>query len=126
MTGKKITFYKANLCDRESLKVPFQKVRYIVMFLVKQCYNRMLKARISFYKILYFRRLYNLSIPTLQHQIDGVVHLAALKAVGESCREPLMYYANNVTGSANLFQVRILTSSVNSIKHNRRLTQFQF
>ena len=40
-----------------------------------------------------------------QHKVDGVIHLAALKAVGESCREPLMYYANNVTGSANLLQV---------------------
>jgi len=64
MTGKPVTFYKANLCDQDSLRVPFQK-----------------------------------------HKIDGVVHLAALKAVGESCDKPLMYYANNVTGSANLMQV---------------------
>lgn len=27
---------------------------------------------------------------------DAVVHLAALKAVGESARDPLRYFANNV------------------------------
>ena len=26
MTGKPVTFYEANLCDRESLRVPFRKV----------------------------------------------------------------------------------------------------
>ena len=40
-----------------------------------------------------------------QHKIDCVIHFAALKAVGESCRLPLMYYGNNVTGSANLMEV---------------------
>ena len=34
-----------------------------------------------------------------------MIHFAALKAVGESCRLPLMYYGNNVTGSANLMEV---------------------
>ena len=41
----------------------------------------------------------------IQHQIDCVIHFAALKAVGESCRLPLMYYGNNITGSANLMEV---------------------
>ena len=27
MTGKPVTFYEANLCDRESLRVPFRKVK---------------------------------------------------------------------------------------------------
>ncbi len=30
--------------------------------------------------------------------IDGVVHFAALKAVGESVQQPLAYYANNIGG----------------------------
>ena len=30
-----------------------------------------------------------------QHRITAVVHFAALKAVGESVREPLRYYDNN-------------------------------
>ena len=33
-----------------------------------------------------------------QRRIDAVVHFAAHKAVGESVREPLAYYANNVGG----------------------------
>lgn len=30
------------------------------------------------------------------HQIDGVIHLAGLKAVGESVQKPLEYYYNNI------------------------------
>jgi UDP-glucose 4-epimerase len=40
-----------------------------------------------------------------QHSIDCVIHFAALKAVGESCSQPLRYYGNNVTGSSNLMEV---------------------
>ncbi|MGB6243158.1 MAG: UDP-glucose 4-epimerase GalE [Castellaniella sp.] len=39
-----------------------------------------------------------------QHDISGVVHFAGLKAVGESVREPLRYYDNNVTGTLTLCQ----------------------
>merc|ERR550519_466912 len=38
-------------------------------------------------------------------RISCVMHFAALKAVGESCANPLKYYGNNVTGSANLLEV---------------------
>lgn len=31
------------------------------------------------------------------HQIDGVIHFAASKAVGESVTNPLLYYENNIT-----------------------------
>lgn len=34
-----------------------------------------------------------------------MIHLAALKAVGESCEIPLTYYKNNVGGSINLLEV---------------------
>lgn len=34
-----------------------------------------------------------------QHGIENVLHFAGLKAVGESVREPLKYYDNNVSGS---------------------------
>jgi len=37
-----------------------------------------------------------------RHRIDAVVHFAALKAVGESTRLPLPYYANNVGGLLTL------------------------
>lgn len=35
-------------------------------------------------------------------QIDGVIHFAGLKAVGESVEKPLYYYKNNVEGTLNL------------------------
>ena len=36
------------------------------------------------------------------HQITAVMHFAGLKAVGESTRQPLAYYDNNVNGSVQL------------------------
>lgn len=40
-----------------------------------------------------------------RHKIDSVIHFAALKAVGESVKVPLMYYQNNIGGSGTLFEV---------------------
>jgi UDP-glucose 4-epimerase len=37
-----------------------------------------------------------------KHEIDGVIHFAGLKAVGESVVLPLKYYENNVYGTLNL------------------------
>ena len=37
-------------------------------------------------------------------QIDGVIHFAGLKAVGESVEKPMRYYSNNVEGSIQLFR----------------------
>ncbi len=39
-----------------------------------------------------------------QHRIDATIHFAGLKAVGDSVRQPLAYFDNNVTGSINLLQ----------------------
>ncbi len=39
-----------------------------------------------------------------QHAIDGVIHFAALKAVGESVARPLDYYDNNVVGTLSLLR----------------------
>ena len=39
------------------------------------------------------------------HKFDAVIHFAAFKAVGESCRLPLKYYENNISGTVNLLQV---------------------
>lgn len=36
------------------------------------------------------------------HSIDAVIHMAGLKAVGESVQKPLLYYAVNVEGSRTL------------------------
>lgn len=40
-----------------------------------------------------------------KHQFYAVLHLAALKAVGESVSLPLKYYTNNVLGTLNLLEV---------------------
>ena len=37
-----------------------------------------------------------------QYQIDGVIHFAGLKAVGESVSKPLEYYRNNLSSTFNL------------------------
>ena len=39
------------------------------------------------------------------HKIDACIHFAGLKAVGVSCREPLMYYDNNIGGTLALCEV---------------------
>lgn len=42
-----------------------------------------------------------------RHEIEAVIHFAALKAVGESVTIPLKYYHNNVVGSIQLFQASL-------------------
>ncbi|MEX2573327.1 MAG: UDP-glucose 4-epimerase GalE [Balneolaceae bacterium] len=37
-----------------------------------------------------------------EYDIEGVIHFAGLKAVGESVKMPLLYYRNNVQGTLNL------------------------
>jgi len=63
LTGKPLTFYKADLLDRPALEDIF----------------------------------------TAQ-SIEGVIHFAGLKAVGESVLIPLRYYHNNLTGSLILLE----------------------
>jgi len=38
----------------------------------------------------------------MENEIESCIHFAGLKAVGESCEKPLMYYHNNITGTINL------------------------
>lgn len=53
----------------------------------------------------------DLLIKILQlHNIEGVIHFAGLKAVGESSKMPIDYYANNVQGMINLLQAMQLAS----------------
>ena len=40
----------------------------------------------------------------IKENIDLVIHFAALKAVGESVKEPLKYYHNNLTGTLSLLR----------------------
>lgn len=39
-----------------------------------------------------------------ENKIDAVIHFAGLKAVGESCKIPIRYYHNNLTGTLVLLQ----------------------
>ena len=34
-----------------------------------------------------------------ENEIESCIHFAGLKAVGESCAQPLRYYHNNITGT---------------------------
>ena len=40
-----------------------------------------------------------------KEKIDSVIHFAGLKAVGESCRIPLTYFRNNLSGTITLLEV---------------------
>lgn len=50
-----------------------------------------------------------------RHKIDCVAHFAALKAVGESCRLPLQYYQNNVSGTCLLLEAMIAAGVFNFV-----------
>ncbi len=45
-----------------------------------------------------------LSSTLKDYKVDGVVHLAGLKAVGDSVLDPLSYFDNNVCGTASLLK----------------------
>lgn len=50
-----------------------------------------------------------------EQAIDAVIHFAGLKAVGESVREPLRYYQNNVEGTLTLCETMARHSVFNLI-----------
>ena len=64
ITGKRPTFVRCDLLDRDALDAAF----------------------------------------AAHPEIDSVIHFAGLKAVGESCAQPLRYYHNNLTGTFFLLE----------------------
>lgn len=42
-----------------------------------------------------------------KYDIDSVIHFAGLKAVGESCQKPLLYYENNISGTVTLCEAMV-------------------
>ncbi|GIQ69765.1 UDP-glucose 4-epimerase GalE [Xylanibacillus composti] len=62
------------------------------------------RKRIQFYKADLLDRS-SIEMIFEQNPIEAVVHLAGLKAVGESVQTPLQYYENNVTGTVILCEV---------------------
>ena len=52
-----------------------------------------------------------------EYKIDAVIHFAGLKAVGESVKSPVEYYANNVQGTISLLEaMKNLGLNKNSLK----------
>ena len=64
ITGKDVTFYEGNVCDKELL-----------------------------------HKIFN------DNKIEAVIHFAGYKAVGESVKNPLMYYRNNIDSTLSLCEV---------------------
>lgn len=50
-----------------------------------------------------------------KHRVDCVAHFAAMKAVGESCRLPLQYYRNNVSGTCILLEAMATANVFNFV-----------
>ena len=58
-----------------------------------------------------------------ENKIECVIHFAGLKAVGESVREPLRYYHNNITGTLILCEV-MATHNVKKIVFSSSATVY--
>ncbi|WP_126972052.1 UDP-glucose 4-epimerase GalE [Xanthomonas sp. BRIP62411] len=56
-------------------------------------------------------------------KIEAVLHFAALKAVGESVREPLLYFNNNVTGTLALLRA-MRTAQVSTLVFSSSATVY--
>ncbi len=56
-------------------------------------------------------------------EIDSVIHFTKLKAVGESCEKPLLYYHNNITGTVNLLK-SMIEHNVNRIVFSSSATVY--
>lgn len=59
------------------------------------------------------------------HKINAVIHFAGLKAVGDSVKNPLEYYDNNVTGSIALLEV-MAAHAVKNIVFSSSATVYGF
>ncbi|MGH7217927.1 MAG: UDP-glucose 4-epimerase GalE [Candidatus Microsaccharimonas sp.] len=58
-----------------------------------------------------------------QHNFDAVIHFAGLKAVGESVKDPLSYYNNNVLSTISLLE-SMLEYNVNKIVFSSSATVY--
>lgn len=70
---------------------------------VVQAIEKISQASVPFYE-LDIRNTAALDTIFDKHDIDAVIHLAGLKAVGESVKNPDLYHHNNVGGAASLFE----------------------
>lgn len=51
----------------------------------------------------------------IKHKIEGIIHFAAYKAVGESVEKPLKYYKNNIGSLLNILEVMQATKVKNLV-----------
>jgi UDP-glucose 4-epimerase len=58
-----------------------------------------------------------------RHAIEGVIHFAALKSVGESVDQPMMYFDNNITGTIDLLKA-MQTASVRHLVFSSSATVY--
>jgi len=58
-----------------------------------------------------------------EHKIEGVIHFAANKAVGESVKDPLKYYHNNLNSLINLLY-SMLANGVNNLVFSSSCTVY--
>ena len=58
-----------------------------------------------------------------EQKIEAVIHLAGLKAVGESSQKPIEYYANNVQGSISLIQA-MQANAINTLVFSSSATVY--
>ena len=57
------------------------------------------------------------------YNIEAVIHFAALKAVGESCKQPLQYFDNNIAGTISLLSA-MQASGVNRLVFSSSATVY--
>ncbi len=58
-----------------------------------------------------------------EHNIEAVIHFAALKAVGDSCKHPLQYFDNNIAGTISLLSA-MQAADVNRIVFSSSATVY--
>ena len=71
---------------------------------VLQRLESILNVKIPFYKIDCLDKE-SMEEVFKKENIDGIIHFAGYKAVGESCLKPLMYYRNNLDSTFTLLEL---------------------
>lgn len=49
------------------------------------------------------------------HKVEGIIHFAAYKAVGESVEMPIKYYRNNIGSLLNILEVMQVSNVKNMV-----------
>jgi UDP-glucose 4-epimerase len=65
--------------------------------------QKIINQKIAFYKLNYGDQT-KLETILKKESIEGIIHFAAFKSLGESIREPLKYYKNNVANMVGLLE----------------------